>query len=267
MTEASYRVLVIDDNPWIHEDVRKVITLPDNNEELDRLGRSLFGAAATGAAANDQAPDRTAPIRFEVDSALQGRAGVEAARRARDDGRPYAIAFVDIRMPPGWDGIETIQRLWEVDPALQAVICSAYSDYSWNEIQRRLGGTDRLLVLKKPFDTVEILQLAHTLARKWALQSAERRRADELEALVLACTSRLKRAVGIADQIGGLVRHASDDLRCIRAMFDELDLAVFSAAIPAAFEATLEGLERIAELAGVMKDASRPPEPSSGERG
>ncbi len=76
-----------------------------------------------------------------------------------------------MRMPPGWDGVQTIQRLWEVDPNVQVVICTAYSDYSWEEISKKLGLTDRLLILKKPFDPVEITQIATSLSEKWSLNA------------------------------------------------------------------------------------------------
>ena len=70
------------------------------------------------------------------------------------------MAFVDMRMPPGWDGVETIAKMWEVDPEIQIVICSAYSDRPWDEIVRKLGHVDQFLILKKPFDTIEVCQLA-----------------------------------------------------------------------------------------------------------
>jgi FixJ family two-component response regulator len=89
---------------------------------------------------------------------------------------------VDIRMPPGWDGVQTIARLWEEDPNLQTVICTAYSDYSWKEVIERLGRTDRLLVLKKPFDPVEVRQLACAMVQKWHLMREAQRRVAELEA-------------------------------------------------------------------------------------
>jgi len=79
------------------------------------------------------------------------------------------MAFVDIRMPPGLDGVETIERLWQEDPALQIVLCTAYSDYSWAEVLARLDVRDRLLILKKPFDAVEVYQLASTLTMKWEM--------------------------------------------------------------------------------------------------
>ncbi len=89
--------------------------------------------------------------RFEVDSAFQGKEGLQKVQAALAEGDPYALAFVDMRMPPGWDGIETIGHLWEADPQLQVVICTAYSDYSWNDMHRHLGNSDSLLILKKPF--------------------------------------------------------------------------------------------------------------------
>jgi len=74
---------------------------------------------------------------------MQGRDGVELARRAIVEGRPYSVAFVDMRMPPGWDGLETIENLWKVDPEIQVVVCSAYSDYDWMELLARLGAPTR----------------------------------------------------------------------------------------------------------------------------
>ena len=84
-------------------------------------------------------------------------------------GKPYALAFVDMRMPPGWDGVETIEHIWKVDPEIQVVICTAFSDHPWHRIAARLGKSDRLLILRKPFDAVEVEQLASSLTHKWNL--------------------------------------------------------------------------------------------------
>jgi EAL domain-containing protein (putative c-di-GMP-specific phosphodiesterase class I) len=105
-------------------------------------------------------------------------------RRALEDGRSYALAFVDARMPPGWDGVETIARLWEQDPDVLVVLCTAYSDYSWREIRERLTHPERLVILKKPFDNIEALQLADSLTEKWRLARAERRHLQELERMI-----------------------------------------------------------------------------------
>jgi diguanylate cyclase (GGDEF)-like protein len=97
-------------------------------------------------------------------------------------------------MPPGWDGIETIERLWKADPLLQTVICSAYSDYSWDDIHARLGDSDRLLILKKPFDNAEISQLAAALTEKYRLAQMARFRIEELDRVVTERTRELQRA-------------------------------------------------------------------------
>ena len=114
-------------------------------------------------------PGGAADSEFELDSAYQGQEGLEMVKRALAENRPYALAFVDVRMPPGWDGIETIARIWEVDPELQVVVCTAYADYSWEEMRAKVGQPDSLLVLKKPFDNIEVQQLAHALTKKWLL--------------------------------------------------------------------------------------------------
>src|SRR5437762_1164708 len=117
----NQRILVIDDNPAIHADIRKILlkgaATASTMEEAEEL---LFGEQTT--------PDLSAD--FEIDSAYQGQDGFEKVKLAIQENRPYALAFVDVRMPPGWDGIETISRIWEIYPELQVVICTAYSDYS-----------------------------------------------------------------------------------------------------------------------------------------
>jgi len=114
--------------------------------------------------------------------------------RALAESAPYAMAFVDVRMPPGWDGIETALAMWKAQPDLQIVICTAYSDYSWQDMLDRLGATDRLVILRKPFDAIEVLQLANALTEKWALLRETRRYAAELEERVRARTADLEAA-------------------------------------------------------------------------
>ncbi|MBI1759194.1 MAG: hybrid sensor histidine kinase/response regulator [Actinobacteria bacterium] len=128
---------------------------------------------------------------FEMDSAFQGRDGFRMARVAREEGRPYALAFVDVRMPPGWDGITTIEHLWSEDPTLQVVICTAYSDYGWDETLQRLGSPQNLLILKKPFDSAEALQLAYALSEKWRLELLIQKKIDELDRAVASQAEKL----------------------------------------------------------------------------
>jgi len=157
-TSENRRVLVVDDNTAIHDDFRKILS-PSRlgGAALDEFESMLFGQS-------DQRPEQAS---FELEFATQGEQGVEMVGKARAANRPYAVAFVDVRMPPGMDGIETTARIWRLDPDIQIVICTAYSDHSWQQILKKLGRSDRLVVLKKPFDNIEVLQLADTLTQRW----------------------------------------------------------------------------------------------------
>lgn len=157
--EPNKRILVIDDNHAIHDDFRKILCADDATANLNEEEAALFGEESPAAGANN----------YQIDSAYQGEEGLALVRQAAQEERPYAMAFVDVRMPPGWDGIETIARIWQEYPDLEVVICTAYSDYSWDEMIEKLGRTDHLLILKKPFDNIEVRQLAHSLTERWNL--------------------------------------------------------------------------------------------------
>ncbi|MBL8751246.1 MAG: response regulator [Planctomycetes bacterium] len=186
------RILVIDDNPAIHADFRKILTpTPIASDDLLATEAELFGTPQT-------ADER---VRFDLVTASQGQEGCELVKTAAAEGRPFAMAFVDMRMPPGWDGLETIQRIWAAVPEIEIVICTAFSDYSWEETVRRLGRTDRLLIVKKPFDHAEVLQVASALTHKWNLQQQARRTLSGLSDLVRQRTADLERA---RDELVGL---------------------------------------------------------------
>ena len=178
---ASPRILLIDDAPGIHNDFRKILNKAET-PALDEAWTALFGPALASCK----------QVSFVLDSAYQGQEGLSLVERALRDGRPYSLAFVDVRMPPGWDGIETISRLWTADPDLQVVICTAYSDYSWDQVIERFGCTDSLLILKKPFDSAEVLQLAHALTRKWLLTRHAESRVADLDNIVKQRTKDLR---------------------------------------------------------------------------
>jgi two-component system cell cycle sensor histidine kinase/response regulator CckA len=183
--ERNHRILIIDDNPSIHEDVRKILGAPAQEDSaLDSEAAELFGTDS----------EALADAGFEIDSAFQGQEGLAMVQRALDEGRPYAMTFVDVRMPPGWDGIETISRIWKLYPEMQVVICTAYSDYSWEDMVRKVGKTDSLVILKKPFDNVEVLQLAHTLTRKWTTSNHLQCHLEGLDRIVAARTRDLETA-------------------------------------------------------------------------
>ena len=183
---AQPRVLIVDDNAAIHGDFRKILSgRAGVHAQLDEVEQALFGGDSSSA-------NRAA---FRVDSAYQGQEALELVKKALAEDDPYVLAFVDVRMPPGWDGVETLERLWEVSPELQAVICTAYSDYSWEDLTKRLAQTDNLLILKKPFDTIEALQITHALTRKWALARQAKLRMEDLDRMVQERTQKLQQEI------------------------------------------------------------------------
>jgi two-component system cell cycle sensor histidine kinase/response regulator CckA len=182
-TSPGSRILIVDDNATIHQDIRKILCPPGAGADLLAAEQELFGAAIP-AAGRPQ-------VAFEIDSAYQGQEALARVEAALLEGRPYAMAFVDVRMPPGWDGIETIRHIWAKYPELQVVICTAYSDHSWDAIVHALEQPDSFVILKKPFDNVEVLQLAHALTKKWSLNRQARLRLSELKDMVARQTAEL----------------------------------------------------------------------------
>jgi len=167
----SHRILVIDDNTSIHEDFIKILAKPRSlGDQFQNLESQLFGLEI----------NTIPPAVFEIDCASHGKEGLALVQNSILECRPYSLAFVDFRMPPGWNGITTIGHLWKECPDLQVVLCTAYTDYSWQDIRQSLGETDNLLILKKPFDNVEVLQLAHALTRKWELNREIQGRLNQL---------------------------------------------------------------------------------------
>ena len=183
LTEHPRRILLIDDNPSIHEDYRKILNAP--SRQLTSAEANFFDEPDLPAAQH---------VDIRLDSAFQGQEALNKVKLALENKQPYSMAFVDMRMPPGWDGVKTIHELWRVQPDLQVVICTAYSDSSWDDICQKLGYTDQLLILKKPFDNIEVAQLAIALTKKWALTRDARLRQQDLELMVRRRTAALKMA-------------------------------------------------------------------------
>jgi two-component system, sensor histidine kinase and response regulator len=178
------RILVIDDNADIHEDFRKILVPPKDSDRLSQARAALF----------DEASSQGRSEQFVVDFADQGESGFRMVKMAVSSGTPYALVFVDMRMPPGWDGLETVRLLWEVDEDIEIVICTAFADYSWEEIVSALSQRDKFLILRKPFDAIEVSQLASCLTQKWNLAKQAQLKLDDLERMVAKRTVELTEA-------------------------------------------------------------------------
>lgn len=189
MRNNDLRIIIIDDNTSIHQDFIKVLK-PQESSVFASIDSQLFTPTL----------QKEAPLLlpyFQFETASQGQEGVKKIQHAIAVGKPYAVAFVDVRMPPGLDGIETIQRIWEIDQEIQVVICTAYSDYSWEETVQKLGIRDNLLVLKKPFDNVAVRQLACTLSRKWLLAKDVKSHTELLNKTVAERTMSLQQSLSL----------------------------------------------------------------------
>ena len=184
MSTSRPRILIIDDTPTIHDDFRKILAPHQHQDDLDALESSFF----------DEDPDDDDFEDFELAHAHQGEEGLELTRQSLVEQRPFAVAFVDMRMPPGWNGIETIRRIWLTDPRVQVVICTAYSDYSWKAVREEFGRTDNLIVLRKPFDNIEVAQLSNALVRKWELSRENEAQLAYLDAEVAKRTHKWRSA-------------------------------------------------------------------------
>ncbi len=238
------KVLVVDDNQAIHADFAKILTRPAAPAGLDELERLALGGTSSAA--------ENVPA-YEIESAFQGAEALARVQMAASSDDHYALAFVDMRMPPGWDGLQTIEKLWAVDPGLQVVICSAYSDYDWDEVLGRLNRPDKLLVIKKPFEAVEVLQCANALAGKWHSERELRKHLSSLEETIKARTASLEAvneelreqmrlrqaaeielglaqkleavgrlAAGIAHEINTPIQYITDSVNFLGSAFDEL---------------------------------------------
>ncbi|MDB6059684.1 MAG: hypothetical protein JWO95_3528 [Verrucomicrobiales bacterium] len=181
--QQNRRILIVDDNEAIHQDFRKILNVDSSDSDFDTAEAELLGSSRA---------IRKQRAHFEMDFAFQGEEALRFVQAAIKAGRRYAMVFMDVRMPPGWDGLETTQKLWEADPDLQVVLCTAFSDRSWEEMMETLGSSERLLILKKPFDAIEVLQFAHALTEKWSFLQAARFNTLALELLVDDRTSELR---------------------------------------------------------------------------
>jgi len=166
------RILIVDDEPAMHDSYRRSFAPAPETGALDALAAELFG--------DDAAAPVAEPASFALTHASQGLDGVAEVDAAIAAGDPFAVAFIDVRMPPGIDGKETATRIRALDPDINLVIVTGYSDFSPLEISRAAGPADKIFYIAKPFEVAEVTQMATALANRW---SVDREMAEMRDAL------------------------------------------------------------------------------------
>lgn len=167
--ETERRILLIDDQTEIHETFSRIFrTVQRDSGDLDDFEAKFLDESP----ATDEGQRSVAPV-YRVLHAYSGEEGVKMLEQSIESDCRFSVAFVDMRMPKGMDGLDTIERLWRIDPNLQVVICTAHSDHTWDKILSRLGYSDRLLLLQKPFERDEARQLALALSEKSRLSALQ----------------------------------------------------------------------------------------------
>ncbi|MCI0500053.1 MAG: hybrid sensor histidine kinase/response regulator, partial [Planctomycetales bacterium] len=153
------RILLVDDEPKILQELQKVLAPNETtSQELKDLENRLFGHSGK---------NQTGPKAYDVHCCSQGDEAVKAVQKAIEENKPFAVAFLDIRMPPGPDGVSTAEQIRKLDSNLQIVMMTGYSDFDISEIAHRVPPEDRLLYMQKPIHSQEIRQFALALTAKW----------------------------------------------------------------------------------------------------
>jgi putative two-component system response regulator len=197
MTDSYNRkILVVDDQPEILEDYIRILgsSTHEKGDELTALETELFGN-----------PNDTARIsnisslieeEYTIDTASQGAEAISLVKQSVKHKVPFAVAFMDVRMPPGINGVQAASEIRKIDSDIEIVFVTAYSDVSRNDILDQMGTSDKILYIRKPFDADEIKQLALTLTEKWNLNKTIDKKTEELK---LAHSITMRALAGLAE--------------------------------------------------------------------
>ena len=199
MDDLNTRVLIVDDQAEIHSDFQEILSKPDNQIASDDLADVFLPV--------DSENSKLTPT-FELTHASSGDEAYQIVKAAKEGDRPFAVAYIDIRMPPGMDGIETIRRIREFEKNLEIVIMTAYTDKPLHEIVRNMELLHKLLYIRKPVAREEIQQITLSLVEKWNVEQEAFRHQQELSVsyqrleAVLDATGD---AIGVLDGDGNLL--------------------------------------------------------------
>jgi AraC-like DNA-binding protein len=175
------RILIIDGNQDTHCDFRLAFANDSQIAERQAGEEPIFPTAVKRGLSNSG---------YSLEHALTGTEGIEKLKNSLAARHPFQMAFVDIQMP-GIGGVETVARLWQIDPSIQIVILTANGDHSCQDLEDRLGSADKVLLLKRPFESIEAVLMANTLTEKWFLRRRAALKLEQIDLRVSQCTRRL----------------------------------------------------------------------------
>ena len=176
------RILIVDDEEEVRQAYCSILQPQAASDGIDEIAASLFDSSDKDGEMDEVMSffeDDGAEMiveedlqtgTYEIDEASQGEEAVEKIKNAQLENRPYSLMFLDIRMPPGIDGVQAAKEIRKMDPEVEIVIMTAYSDYSYEEIIKTVGNPERLLYFHKPFKSSQILQLASSLTQQWYIE-------------------------------------------------------------------------------------------------
>ena len=158
----NYRVLIVDDEAGIHSDFKDMLN--------PNRGRTL--PAALAEAFLDKVPENKTVFlpNFELLHATSGEEAQDIICTAKASNRPIAVAYIDVRMPPGIDGVEAIRRIRQIEKDVEMVIMTAYTDKPLPEIVRDMELLNKLLYIRKPFAPEEVQQITLSLVERWNVE-------------------------------------------------------------------------------------------------
>ena len=153
--QQKWRILAIDDESAVHETYDAIFE-SKMDSELDELDLLLGGPG----------PEESEFAMFALEHAMSGKEGLQKIVEAIDVNNPFAVIYLDMRMPMGWDGLETAQHIREIDQEVRIILITAYMDHSLTDIRKKIGV--KFEFLSKPVDSNELLQLTLSLATSWS---------------------------------------------------------------------------------------------------
>ncbi|MBW6425197.1 response regulator [Rhizobium sp. XQZ8] len=176
---AEARILVVDDEPDVLAAYGSVFSgiVAKAEDELETIANTLFESAST--------KPKTSTTVAGVDLCRQGEEALRWIEARQDEKSQYPIAFIDMRIPPGINGLETAKRLRQISPDINIVVVTGYSDHPPHQLAAEVGGADRLFYLVKPFNPDELLQLATALIHRWNSERMAAAASSEREARTL----------------------------------------------------------------------------------